>query len=168
MVPDVESEKLHVIDVGRLVAVSEIFLKVLAFLFVGSAFVVIGSRLLKADFESRPTVEYLKAANSALVIPGKMRTLSEGAVSKFTFIAFTRSAESDLSVDEVNAHFTRLAERSGWKLSEQAYSKRRSRMIFCAGIVAHDIEISSRDGGGTSIEAGSYWFADKGDDRFCR
>jgi len=147
---------------------SKPLLRILAFLFIATAFIVLGKRLLQGDFESKPTIEEMKAESGVLVLPKNSILLSEETLSRFTFIGVVKSAESDSSMEEVEKHFRRLAEESGWALKKEIESQRRHRMIFCSGIIAHDIEASPRENGGTRIRAGSYWFADKGDDRFCR
>lgn len=142
--------------------------KILAFIFVVSAFVVVGTRLLLGDFESKPTIEQMKAASDGLVLPENSVLVSEESLSRVTFIGIVKSAESDSATEEVEKHFRQLAGESGWMLKKEAGSQRRRRMIFCSGVIAHDIEASSKENGGTRIRAGSYWFSDKGDDRFCR
>ena len=147
---------------------SKPLLRVLAFLFVATAFFVVGKRLLQGNWESKPTKEEMKAASDALILPVNSVLVSEESLSRFTFVGETRIAESDSSMEEIKKHFWRVAEESGWNLKKETESQRRFRIIFCSGKVAHDVEVSPKENGGTRIRAGSYWFADKGDDRFCR
>lgn len=147
---------------------SKPLLQALAVLFVVTAFFAVGKRLFQGDFESKPTIEEMKAASGALVLPNNSTLLSEEPLSRVTFVGIVKSAESDSTMEEVEKHFRRLAEESGWRLKREFEPQRRHRMIFCSGKIAHDIEASPKQDGGTRIRAGSYWLADKGDDRFCR
>lgn len=143
-------------------------LNALAALFVLAALVFVANRLVKSDWTSRPSEKDIGIANEGLVLPSNSILSSQEDVSKMTFVGVVKTATSDSQLQEVVAHFVELADRSGWRLKRKIVSTSRSRLIYCAGKIAHDIEISSRSQGGTSVRAGSYWFADKGDDRFCR
>jgi len=147
--------------------VNKFIVRSLAFLIVASAFFVVGKSLFQADWESRPTNKELKGASDALILPPDSILTSEDQLSRLTYVGSVKNVESRLSEGEVGRYYVDLAEKSGWELRKGFESKRNFRRVFCSGKFAYDIEVLPREGG-TRIRAGSYWFADKGDDRFCR
>lgn len=146
----------------------KLLLRVLAFLFVVTALFALGRSLFQADWKSKPTDEEMVAASDLLTLPLGSKIISSERLSRITFIGIVKTVDSDLSVDEASDHFRRLAESYGWSQKKVFDIRPSFRVIFCAGKISYDIEALPKMSGGTRIRAGSYWFADKGDDRFCR
>lgn len=148
--------------------VKKMLLNTLALIFLVSVLFVVGSRLLNASWGYRPTGEEMKAVSDELIPPLNSEKISTETFSRLTFTGIVNNYVSDSSADDIYNHFLGLSEFSGWKIKRTTNIQGGSRVIFCSGDFAHDVEISPAGKDQTRVRAGSYWFSERGDDRFCR
>lgn len=143
--------------------------KIIAVAFIASCIAVVASRMINADWSSKPSRQELENAQKKIWVPPSSRVVASDNISKLTFSGYSSTIRSTSDFAVSVEQYERSANEQGWLAKQKSKRPDHYRAIYCMDDIAQDIEIAPATSGvGVVINAGSYWAADRGDSRFCR
>jgi len=145
--------------------VSKVF-NIACVIFLATAFFTVIGRLLDSDDTFSPSISLLRSTLAEIAAPCTARGILEKATSKYPLIGVSKAYACAASKEEVEREYGVFVAEAKWILKEKQDKSDGTRLIYCRGRIALDLEIMSR-GGQTAVDIGTYWTSDKGSSRYC-